>query len=125
MGSDRSFGLVFAAFFLIVAIFPLIGGGGPRWWAAAVAAVFLVAAQVAPARLRPLNRLWFRFGLLLNRIVSPVVMGILFFAVVTPTGLVRRLRNPDPLRQRFKPEASSYWIDMPDAGPKSSMRRQF
>lgn len=123
MGSDRSFGLVFAVIFALVGLFPLTGGGGARWWALAVAAVFLLAALAASRLLRPMNRLWFRFGLLLNRIVSPVVMGVLFFGVVTPTGLVRRLFVADPLRQRLDPSASSYWIEV--SGPKTSMRRQF
>jgi Saxitoxin biosynthesis operon protein SxtJ len=125
MGSDRSFGLVFSGFFLLIALFPLTGGGGLRWWAVAVSAAFAVMAFVRPSWLRPLNVLWFRFGLLLNRIVSPVVMGILFFLVVTPIGVLRRIRNPDPLRQQFDTGSASYWLKVDQSQPKSSMRRQF
>jgi hypothetical protein len=126
MGSERSFGLVFSAVFTIVALFPLLGDGGVRWWALAIAAAMLAIGLCRPGLLRPLNRLWFRFGLLLNRIVSPVVMGILFFLTVTPVGLVMRLRNRDLLRQRFDPGAKSYWIEIDrETAARSSMRQQF
>lgn len=126
MGSERSFGIVFAAVFALVGLFPLTGGGDPRLWALGLAAGFLGAGLTLPQLLGPLNRLWFRFGLLLNRIVSPVVMGILFYLTVTPVGLIMRIRHRDPLRQRFDREAASYWIPVDRARARqTSMRRQF
>ena len=126
MGSDRAFGLVFAGVFAIVALVPLISGGGPRWWALAVAAGFAALALARPAVLRPLNRLWFRFGLLLHRIVSPIVMGVLFFLTVTPIGLAMRLRHRDLLRQKLDRKAASYWVEIdPEESSKGSMRNQF
>ena len=125
MGSERSFGIVFAVVFAIIAFWPLVfHGGGVRIWALAIAAAFLIVAFLAPHVLKPLNRLWFLFGMLLSRIVSPLVMGIIFFVTVTPIGLIRRIKNPDPLRQEFEPETESYWIER-DAGSMSSMRKQF
>ena len=126
MGSERSFGLVFAAVFLIISLFPLLGSGGVRWWSLAIAGVFLVAGLTFPDVLRPLNKLWFRFGLLLNKIVSPIVMGILFFLTVTPVGLLKRIGDADLLRQKFDPNAASYWIDVDrEHKAQTSMRKQF
>ena len=115
--SDRAFGIVFAVVFLIIGILPLFSGGGVRVWSLAVSAIFLVAAFVRPALLAPLNRLWTRFGLLLHRIVSPLVLGIMFFAVITPMGWIRRALGKDPLRLRFDREARSYWVDREPPGP--------
>lgn len=125
---NRSFGLVFFAFFLIVAFSPLIDGGGVRTWAVVIALVFGAVAVVAPALLTPLNRLWTRFGDLLHRVMSPLLLGVVFFLVVTPIGLLIRLTGQSPLRLRFDPAASSYWIARrpPAADEESgSMRRQF
>ena len=125
MGSERSFGIVFAVVFAIIAVWPLVfHGGSVRLWALAVAAVFLVIAFAAPHVLKPLNRLWFRFGMLLSRIISPIVMGIIFFITVTPIGLIRRIKNPDPLNQAFDKDAESYWI-VRDAASLTSMRKQY
>ena len=125
MGSERSFGIVFAVVFTIIAVWPLVFHGGPvRLWALAVAVVFLVVAFAAPHVLKPLNRLWFRFGMLLSKIISPIVMGIIFFITVTPIGLIRRIKNPDPLNQAFDKDAESYWI-VRDAESLTSMRKQY
>lgn len=125
-GSERGFGLVFATVFAIIAAWPLMSGGGVRWWAAAVAGAFLVLALVVPQLLAPLNRLWFRFGLVLHRVVTPVIMGILFFLTVLPTGLMLRLFRKDPLSLRFDPAAKSYWIAREPPGPSpETMRNQF
>lgn len=124
-GSDRSFGLVFAAAFVLIALWPLWDGRGPRWWALAAAAAFLVLAVAAPRLLRPLNRLWHRFGLRLAGMVSPIVLGLLFYFVVTPMGLVMRMAGKDPLRLQWQPEADSYWIER-EPGPKpETMKNQF
>ena len=126
MGSERGFGIVFAIVFLIIALFPLLGDGGVRLWSVGVAAVFGGLAFLAPKVLTPLNRLWFKFGMLLSRIVSPIVMGILFFVTVTPTGLIMRARGKDLLRQKMDPDAKSYWIEVdPNAATQTSMKKQF
>jgi len=124
--SDRGFGLVFAGFFLIVGLGPLISGGAARWWALGLAAAFALVALAAPAALAPANRLWTRVGLLLHRIVNPVVTGLLFFVVVTPTGLLMRVFGKDPLRLRWDRQAASYWIErQPPGPPPDTMSRQF
>ena len=122
--SDRGFGLVFAAVFAIVALWPLLDGAAPRPWALAAAAAFLAAAWLAPGLLAPLNRLWTRFGLLLSRVMNPLVLGLLFYGMVTPMGLAMRALGKDPLRRRFEREAASYWIERRPRGP-APMSRQF
>lgn len=124
--TDRSFGLVFTAFFLIVGLLPLLHGHAVRFWALALAAIFLVLAMAIPHVLAPLNRVWTKFGLLLHSIVSPVALGILFYGVVTPTGLIMRLLGNDPLRLRFDRSAKSYWIVRSPPGPDAdSLKNQF
>lgn len=124
--SDRSFGLVFAAFLALVGLSPLLHHRGPRLEALVPAALFLAAALVAPTLLAPLNRLWFRFGLLLHRLVSPVMMAAIFYLVVTPAGLLMRWRGKDPLHRRFDRAATSYWIvRQPPGPPAGSMSNQF
>ena len=126
MGSDRSFGLVFATVFAIVALLPLKSGGEPRLWAAAVAAAFLVVSFSCPRVLKPLNRLWFLVGMALHHVVTPVVMGLLFFLTVTPIALIMRALGKDPLRLKRDNAAASYWILRQPPGPQpDSMRRQF
>jgi len=125
-GSERGFGFVFAAVFLLVALWPLLAGDAPRYWAGAIALAFAVAAGLAPRVLAPLNRLWFRFGMLLHRIVSPLVMALLFFLTVTPIALILRLMGKDPLRLKFDRAARSYWIERAPPGPApESLRNQF
>lgn len=115
--SDRSFGIVFAVVFAIIGLWPFLFGGMVRWWSLAIAAAFLAAALIRPAVLAPLNRLWTKFGLLLNGIVSPLVMGLLFFVVITPFALAVRLTGKDLLRLKRDPEAESYWIPREPPGP--------
>jgi hypothetical protein len=123
---DRQFGLVFAAVFGILAAWPLLSGRPMRWWSAALAAAFLAVALVAPRLLAPLNRVWLWIGLLMHRIVTPVVLGLVFFSTVTPIGLLLRAFGKDPLRLRLDPEASSYWIERRPPGPAgNTMPRQF
>ena len=115
--SDRSFGLVFAAVFAIVAAWPLFSGGALRLWALAVAAGFALAALAFPAVLAPLNRAWMRVGMAMHAVVSPVVLSIMYFGVVWPTGAVMRLMRRDLLRLEFDREAASYWVDRKPPGP--------
>ena len=115
--SDRSFGIVFAAVFTIIGVWPLLAGAEVRGWSLAVAAAFAGAALLRPGLLAPLNRLWFRFGLMLNRAVSPVVMALLFYLVITPVALCMRLAGKDPLRLKYDPKGASYWIPRAPPGP--------
>src|SRR5687768_12966525 len=94
-GSDRAFGYVFAVVFTLIGLFPLWRLEAPHWWAIAIAAVFLFFAVLFPHLLNPLNRAWLAFGRLLHRIVSPLVMGAVFFLAVTPTAVIMRLRGHD------------------------------
>lgn len=126
-GSDRSFGLVFAVVFTVIALWPWVFHGAPlRLWAFAVAAAFLIAAFFAPRVLAPLNRLWFRFGELLHKITNPVLMGVVYAAAILPAGLVLKLAGKDLLRLRLDPAAPTYWITRDPPGPEpGSMRNQF
>lgn len=125
-GSDRGFGFVMAGVFTVIGLFPLLDGGAPRLWALAVAGAALAAALVKAELLAPLHRVWFKLGLLLHRIVSPVVLALLFYGVVTPTGLILRVLGKDPLRLRFDRGAASYWIPRDPPGPDAeSMKNQF
>jgi len=124
--SDRSFGLVFAAVFAVIGLWPLLGDGGIRIWSLAISLVFLATAMLRPMLLAPLNRLWTRFGLLLHHVVNPIIMALLFYLVVTPTGLVMRALGKDILRLRFDRQAKSYWIERQPPGPApEAMRDQF
>ena len=124
--SDRSFGLVMAAVLLLVALGPLRHGHTPRWWALAVAVMFALVALAKPALLARLNRLWMKLGILLGKVVSPIALGILFYAVLTPMAVVIRLTGKDPLRLKLDPGADSYWIlRKPPGPPPDSMTNQF
>jgi hypothetical protein len=124
--SNRTFGCVFAALFALVGLLPLILGRAPRIWAFGVSGIFLLAALLFPSALAPLNRLWLRIGLLLHRVVSPIALGIMFFLVITPMGLLMRAMGKDPLRLRPEPDAGSYWIDRRPPGPApETLKDQF
>ena len=122
IGSNRSFGIVFFVVFLIIATYPLINGDKLRLWSLIISIVFLFLGLVNSKILNPLNKLWFKFGIFLGKIISPLVMGIIFFLVVTPIGLLMRLLNKDLLNLRFN-NNRSYWIEK--NGPKSKMKNQF
>ncbi len=124
--SDRSFGFVFAVVFLIVALFPLLGDGGVRLWGLALSAAFLVVALARPSLLSPLNILWTKFGNVLHKIVNPLVLGMVFFVVLTPTALLLRLFGKDLVGRKFDRERNSYWIERQPPGPSpESMKNQF
>ena len=125
-GSPRGFGVVFAVVFAVVGLWPLMDGEGVRVWALVLGGAFLALALMRPSLLTPFNRLWLGFGTILHRIVSPLVMGLMFFAVITPTALILKLIGKDLLRRRFSPSAQSYWIPRQPPGPEpQSMRNQF
>jgi len=124
--TDRAFGLVFAGAFLLIAGWPLFHGETPRWWALGVAVVFAIIAIWKPALLAVPNRLWFKLGLLLGKVVSPVALGILFYCVIAPIGVLARLAGKDPLRLKLDSGANSYWIPRkPPGPPPDSMINQF
>jgi hypothetical protein len=124
LGSDRKFGLTFAVIFAVFGAVPVFRHESPRWALLAISAAFFAAAVLRPGWLTPLNRAWFKLGLLLNKIVSPIVMGFLFFGVVTPFAWF--LRGKDLLSLKLKPEAETYWIDREPPGPaRGSLTKQF
>jgi hypothetical protein len=125
-GSDRSFGLVFAAFFLILGLWPLFARGQPRWWAVGISALFGAVSLVRPSVLRPLNRLWTKLGLLLARVVNPISLGVLFFLVIAPFGFVLRRLGKLSLSVRQNESAATYWLPREPAAPgPETIRRQF
>jgi hypothetical protein len=124
--SDRFFGLTFFVFFLVVALWPLLGGRPVRSIALGLALVFLAVSLLHPVLLAPLNRLWLKFGALLHSLTSPVILGVMFFLVITPIGLIMRLFGKDLLRLKHDPEARTYWIRRDPPGPeKQSLDKQF
>ena len=125
-GSDRSFGLVFAAFFAIVALLPAIHGAPLHWWALGLAAGFAIVAFIAPRVLHPLNRAWLALGLLLHHVVNPAIMAVMFFGAILPMALLLRALGKDLLRLKRDPQAASYWIPRePPAPAPGSMSKQF
>jgi Saxitoxin biosynthesis operon protein SxtJ len=124
--SDRTFGLVLGVAFMIFGVFPVSYGNPPRLWVITIGGAFLILALAVPRVLHRSNVYWSKFGLLLNRIVSPVVMALIFFAVVTPVALVLRRLGSDPLRLKLDPTAATYWIDRIPPGPSpESIKDQF
>ena len=122
VGSNKSFGVVFFLVFLLISIYPLINDGTLRIWSFVISIIFLILGILNSKILSPLNKIWFKFGLLLGKIISPIVMGIIFFIVVTPTGLILRLFQKDVLNLKFN-NNNTYWIEK--SGPKSKMKNQF
>lgn len=124
--SNRSFGGVFTVVFAAIGLLPLIRGGEIRVWALIIAAVFFTTALLMPSLLAPLNHLWFKFGMLLHRVVSPLVMGMLFYVVVTPIGLLMRLFGKRPLHLEFEAAERSYWVVRQPPGPApDTIKNQF
>ena len=120
--SNRSFGIVFFAFFLIVGLWPIYNYSTIRTWAIVVALIFLILGILNSKHLTPLNKVWTKFGLLLGKIVSPIVMGIIFFIVITPIGFIMKLFGQDLLNKKYS-QNSSYWINRKDKF--GSMKKQF
>ena len=120
--SNKSFGIVFFIVFLIIALYPLIKDGDIRLWSLIVSLIFLILGLINSTILTPLNRLWFKFGIFLGKIVSPIILGTIFFLIVTPTGLLLRLFGKDVINLKYNKD-NSYWIKK--TGPKSKMKDQF
>lgn len=110
--SNRAFGLIFAAIFIVIAVWPILFGKGLyayREWALIVALLFIVPALLYSPCLQPLNNLWTKFGFLMHSIINPILMGIVFFVAVLPTGIIIKLLGKDPMRRRLDPKVESYW----------------
>ncbi len=122
ISSNRSFGIVFFVVFLIIALYPLINDGNIRLWSLIVSLAFLALGLLNSKFLSPLNKIWFKFGLFLGKIISPMVMGLIFFFVVTPIGILMRILKKDLLNLKLN-NNKSYWIEKNE--PKSKMKNQF
>ncbi len=127
IGSDRTFGLVLAAALAVLALIPLLHGAGIRLVPAAAAIALAAVAIISPQLLAPLNRLWFRLGLLIGSVVTPVVMSIIFVVAVIPTAVVRRRAGHDDLGLKPDPSATSWWVARNEDGEdiRQSMSRQY
>ncbi len=123
ISSNRSFGVVFFLFFFILFLWPLTKGQEVKIWLFIVSVIFLVLGLINSKLLTPLNQIWFKFGILLGKFVSPVVMGIVFFLVVTPTGFIMRLMSKNLLRLKKDNNLNTYWIKK--KGHQTSMKKQF
>jgi|TARA_B100001093_G_scaffold150624_1_gene143365 hypothetical protein len=121
-GSNKSFGIVFFVVFLLIALYPLLSNESIRLWSLIISIIFLVLGILNSSLLSPLNKLWFKFGILLGKIISPIIMSIIYFLVVTPIGLIMRLLGKDVLNLKYN-DHKSYWIEK--TGPKSKMKNQF
>ena len=122
IGSNKSFGIVFAIVFSLIALWPLIKGHEIRLWSLTISIIFLTLGLMNSKILTPLNKLWFKLGIFLGNFIAPIIMGIIFFFVVTPTGIIMKLFRKDLIKLK-KNNDNSYWIEKKDT--KSSMTNQF
>ena len=122
IGSNRSFGVVFFVVFLLIGLWPILKGNEIRIWSIVISLIFLILGIINSKILTPFNKVWFRFGIFLGNFISPIIMGIVFFLVVTPTGLIMKLFRKDLINLK-KNNSSTYWIEKKDI--KSSMKNQF
>ena len=122
LSSNRSFGLVFCIVFLIIAVWPLNYNGEIRIWSLLISVIFLILGLINSKLLKPFNFLWFKFGLLIGRIISPIIMGIIYFFVVTPIGLLMKLFQKNLLNLKKK-KSNTYWIKKDNKNNK--MKNQF
>ena len=120
--SNRNFGVVFCIVFMIISLWPLLSQNEIRIWPLIISIIFLLLGLINSTLLTPLNKLWFKFGILLGNIISPIIMGIIFFFVVTPTGLLMRIFKKDPLNLK-KNNSNTYWIDKDNSN--NNMKNQF
>ena len=122
IGSNKSFGIVFAIVFSLIALWPLLKGDEIRLWSLIISIIFLILGFMNSKILTPLNKLWFKLGVLLGNFIAPIIVGIIFFFVVTPTGIIMKLLRKDLIKLK-KNNDESYWIEKKDI--KSSMKNQF
>ena len=123
ISSNRSFGLLFFVVFLIVSLWPLTYEGSIRIWSVIISAVFLILGLINSKLLAPLNLLWFKFGILLGSIIAPILLTLIYFVTILPTGLIMRLLGKDLLQQKIVKNAKSYWVERTEA--MGSMKNQF
>ncbi len=124
--SDRSFGITFCIAFALIGLAPALKHHPIRWWAVAISAAFLLISIAIPSILREPNRLWMKLAEVLSRVMSPVMMALVFYLAVLPTAFILRMLGKDPMRKRFDRAAPSYWIPRDPPGPApESMARQF
>ena len=122
IGSNKSFGIVFSIVFLVIAFWPMLNGNEINYWSLAISIVFLILGLINSKILTPLNKIWFKFGILLGNVVGPIVMGIIFFLIVTPTSIIMKLLGKDLLNLK-KNNNNSYWIEKNNQ--KSKMKNQY
>jgi large-conductance mechanosensitive channel len=122
ISSNKSFGIVFFIFFLIISIYPLFNGGNIRIWLLFFSIVFLILGLLNSKILSPLNKIWFKFGILLGNVVSPIIMGVVFFLIVTPISITMKLFGKNFLNLK-KDKKKTYWIKKNEI--KSKMDNQF
>ena len=120
--SNKSFGIIFSIVFFIIALYPLLHNGNLRIWSIIISLIFLILGLLNSKILSPLNNAWFKFGVFLGKFISPLVMGVIFFLVVTPTGLIMRILGKDLLNLKYN-KKKSYWIQK--SNQKSKMKNQF
>ena len=123
ISSNRSFGIVFFIVFLFIALYPITYGEDIRIWSLIISFIFIILGLLNSKILTPLNKLWFQFGVILGKIISPIIMGIIFFLVVTPIGLIMKVLGKDLLSLKYNKKDNTYWIEK--NGPKSKMKNQF
>ena len=123
ISSNRSFGIVFFVVFLFIALYPITYSEDIRIWSLIISFIFIILGLLNSKILTPLNKSWFKFGVILGKIISPIIMGIIFFLVVTPIGLIMKLLGKDLLRLKYNKKDNTYWIEK--NGPKSKMKNQF
>ena len=122
MPSNKNFGIVFSIIFFLICLYPLLNNENIRLWSLFLSLIFLFLGYLNSKILTPLNKIWFQFGIFLGKTISPLIMGIIFFLVVTPTGLLMRLFKKDLLNLKFN-NNKTYWIEKKE--PKSRMKDQF
>ena len=122
IGSNKSFGIVFFIVFLIIALYPMLKEQDLRLWSLIISFIFLILGMINSSILTPLNKIWFKFGILLGNIISPIVMAIVFFVVVTPTGIIMKILRKDLIGLK-KNNKNTYWIEK--KAKMTSMKNQF
>jgi hypothetical protein len=125
MLTDRTFGLIFAGIFLIIACYPVLFGNSVREWALIIAALWAVPAIIFPKILNPLNKAWLKFGFFMHGIINPILMGIVFWVAVFPTGLILKALGKDPMHRKLEPDAQTYWKVRETQPSKESFTDQF
>ena len=120
--SNRNFGIVFFIVFLLIALWPILNNEDIRIWSLIISLVFLFFGVINSKLLTPLNKLWFKFGILLGKIIAPIIMGVVFFLVVTPTGLIMKIFKKDLLKLK-KNNSDTYWLKKDNSN--NSLKNQF